>query len=529
MLKVDPRLNHVPAKREHVVTLMESINQPLVNIPTHGTAPTGAFILGTRNEHGYFTVFVYLYQPESKAVVLYVSEPRNLTPEQYEEEEAEALRFVESMGFLIDDVRFSTLNGSEQEAVMARVPMFRPPERTVDLIEVADSKDVHGDDLLDALPPSSGAQPFPVLGEPLSGPVRSTRSGSGPGSGSSAATFSGAPAPSFGSGASGGFPPSYSGMPAPNVPAVTGRPVTGAHPPLAAGPTPAPPASSPARPRSDGPPTGSERIRDPEALKRIGRLLGTFAWLVAVGVAAGCATSASGMDPRALESQLDLGAQHLARAAWPDAVRVYRGILEKEPENRDAHRGIGLAYWRLERLDDARRHLERAVEIDPDWSMPRNELAVVLIQQSECEAAESQLREVLDDIFYPTPEYARHNLARALHCQGRDQEAIETLQTMLDSKPRFCLGYLTLSDIAAGAKEPESVIAACERFTRYCEQDEQIRANLAPRYSAMCYLRKGVAYAEVGDIESARAAFIRCEATGALRSECRRALETLPP
>jgi predicted Zn-dependent protease len=156
-------------------------------------------------------------------------------------------------------------------------------------------------------------------------------------------------------------------------------------------------------------------------------------------------------------------------------------------------------------------------------------LAVVFIEQGECKAAEEQLRTVLDDIFYPTPEYARHNLARALHCQGRDAEAMEELGEMLQQKPRFCLGYLTLSEIAADAREHEQVVRACERFVQYCEEDDQIRANLQPRYSALCYLRRGVAYAAIGDVESARASFLRCEATGSLRSECRSALESLPP
>lgn len=506
MLMVDPSLNHVPAKREHVVALLESINQPLVNIPTHGTAATGAFILGTRNEHGYFTVFVYLHQPESKAVVLYVSEPRNLTPDQYKSEEAEALRFVESMGFLIDDVRFPTLSASEQEAVISRVPMFRPPERTVDLIDVAESKDVHHDNLEDALPPSSGSAAAPLLGAPLTGPPGGVpSSGVGP-------AFSGAPLP--------GYPASYAGAPAPAIP---GRPLTG--------PSSNPggqPASSSGVPASSPGPRSSAGSRDVEALKRIGRLLGTFGLLAALAAFA-CATPGRGMDERELESKLDLGAQHLARGAWPDAVRVYRAILDKEPKNRDAHRGVGLAYWRLERLPDAERHLRAAIESDPDWSMPRNELAVVLIERGECAAAEEQLRKVLDDIFYPTPEYARHNLARALHCQGRAEEAIVELDGLLRTKPRFCLGYLTLSEIAAESRDPEVVVRACERFVQYCEEDDEIQGGLLPRYSALCYLRKGRAYAEIGDIESARAAFLRCEATGSLRAECRRALETLPP
>ena len=126
MLKVDGSLDHIPAKRAHVVSLHESINQPLVNIPGYGAAPTGAFILGTRNDRGVFTVFVYLYQPQTRAVLIYVSEPRSLTAEQLGMEEKEAVRFVESMGFMVDDVGFQRLSTEEQRGVIERVRLFRP-------------------------------------------------------------------------------------------------------------------------------------------------------------------------------------------------------------------------------------------------------------------------------------------------------------------------------------------------------------------------------------------------------------------
>ena len=130
MLRVDASLDHIPARREHVVALHESINQPVVNIPSCGTAPTGAYVLGTRNDQGHYTVFVYLYQTTTKGIVVYVSEPRALAAEQYRPEEAEAVRFVESMGFLVDDLRFPSLSPAEQDAVMQRIPIFRPPAMT---------------------------------------------------------------------------------------------------------------------------------------------------------------------------------------------------------------------------------------------------------------------------------------------------------------------------------------------------------------------------------------------------------------
>ncbi len=500
MLKVEPTLNHVPARRAHVVSLFESINQPLVNIPSHGTSTTGAFILGTRNEHGYFTVFVYLHQPDSKGVVIYVSEPRNLTPEQFKGEEQEALRFVESMGFLIDDVRFSSLNASEQEAVMARIPLFRPPERTVDLVEVHDSYDVPPLD--DALPPGGavlGEPDRPPPGAPFSGPGLSAMTGS----------MSSVP---------GGFAPGPATMPMainpPGIPASGATPVGG-------------PSSNAGTPVSGAhPASGSQAAqRDPAALKRLGRLLATFAWLLVFG----CATPKTQADPRAVQTQLDLGGQHLARQAWPDAVRVYQAVLKEQPNNAHALHGLGIAYWRLGKLDDAERCFREALGKDPDWSTPRNELAVVLTEEGQCVEAEEQLRLLLEDIFYPAPENARHNLALALECQGRSAEAIQELRGLLQNKPRFCLGYLTMSEIASRAHDSESTVEACERFVEFCEKDERVGQAIPASYRAVCYLRKGVAYRELGDIESARAAFLRCEATGELRSECRQELTTLPP
>ncbi len=533
MLKVDASLNHVPAKREHVVALLESINQPLVNIPSHGTASTGAFILGTRNEHGYYTVFVYLHQPETKAVVIYVSEPRNLTAEQYRGEENEALRFVESMGFLIDDIKFPSLNPSEQESVVSRIPLFRPPERTVDLYDVADSAQTG--ELQGGPAPSSG--PFGALTGPLSGGPPGPNYGNGPPGAVVPATggYAGSPGPAPASGGYGaiqapsGTHPSYgAGGVAPSPASGSQVPVSGFNDPYGG------PGSGPGVPPIQGKPlSGPRSSPGPDALQRIGRLLSSFGWLLVWGavLSAGsaCGTTAQTVDQRAVESQLDLAAQHLARQAWPDAVRVYHQVLEVDPKNKMASRGLGVAYYKLERFEKADEFLRQTIKRDPDWSMPKNDLAVVLIEQRRCEEALQLLDQVLGDIFYPTPEYAQHNRARALECLGRTGEAMEQLQDLLRQKPRFCLGYLTLSELAFEHEHHEATIEACNGFMRHCEQDEEIRSKILPRYSAMCYYRKGRAYAALGDIESARASFLRCEATGALQQDCRNHLNSLPP
>lgn len=469
MLKVDPSLNHIPARREHVVALYESINQPLVNIPGHGTAPTYAFILGTRNDQGRLTVFVYLHQQKTGAVVVYVCEPRGLSREQYRAEEAEAVRFVESMGFLVDNVHFPTLPPHEQDAVVQRTPLFRPPAAP------------SGAGLTSGSPGFDGDALFGGLGEAESEVFR--RAGvSNP-------------------------PP---GMPPDIVPGSPESAPPGTPPPPAVAP--------PAEPLA------------PEVKARIGRLLGLFSGLLALGLSSACATTQDGPeDRRNIESHVDLGNQQLARGMWPDAVRTFMSVLEEDETHRDALRGMGMAYMNLDRLEEAERFYRKAIEVDPKWSIPKNELAIVLMETGNCGEAEALLEQVLKDIFYPTPEFAEHNLARAQACQGNVEAAMKRLENLVLKRPKFCLGYLTLAQIALDAKAHETTVQACDDFVANCEEDEQIKAQIQPEHSAKCYLNKGMAYAAMGDVESARASFERCNSRGPAGRECQRSLELLPP
>lgn len=464
MLKVDTNLNHIPAGREHVVALFESINQPLVNIPGHGTAPTYASILGTRNDLGALMVFVYLTQKETGAVVVYVSEPRDLTREQYRAEEQEAVRFVESMGFMVDNIHFPTLPPHEQDSVMERSSLFRPPA-----------------------PPAPSP---PVLGG-LAGPGLNTDSMFGGLGAEESEVFQRA-----GVGAQGAVPADV----------VPGVPLS---PPVA---------------RAEPKPLSTD------AKARIGKLLSLFALLFWLGGSlSACRTTRSEKkDSEAHDTRVDLGNQQLVQGQWRDALRTFLSVIEEDDAHRDALRGLGLAYLNLGRFEDAERYYRRSVAADLKWSIPKNELAVVLMERGACKEAEGLLEQVLKDIFYPTPAYAEHNLARALACQGDVGGAIKNLEALLLKRPGFCLGYLTLAQVAADAKDHETTVRVCEQFIIKCEQNEKLRGQISAEHSAQCHLRRGLAYAEMGDIESARAAFEHCESTGPNARECVRSLGLLP-
>jgi hypothetical protein len=110
-----------------VVALVESINQPQISIPSKAPQSATGHLCGLRNPDGSLSVYVSLWLPQSGENVVYVHEPRELPIEAYREAEAEGLQFLESMGFMLDNLNFRNLSTEQQQRTLERVPLFSRP------------------------------------------------------------------------------------------------------------------------------------------------------------------------------------------------------------------------------------------------------------------------------------------------------------------------------------------------------------------------------------------------------------------
>ncbi len=124
MFSIDERLKGLPALKEQVMSLHESLNQPHLAVPGRTAGPAKAYILGLRGPSG-FAVFVYLYMPQSNECAVYMPSNRAASAEQFEGEEAEALGFTESMGFIMDNLNFRQKPAAEQDQLMKTLPVFQ--------------------------------------------------------------------------------------------------------------------------------------------------------------------------------------------------------------------------------------------------------------------------------------------------------------------------------------------------------------------------------------------------------------------
>jgi hypothetical protein len=124
----DPDIKFVSTTRDQVVAIIEGINQPQVSIP--GKAPQGVsgHLCGLRNANATFSIYVALHLPKSGENVVYLHPRRQLSADEYRQVQDEGLAFLESMGFMLDNLNYRNMTPELQDATLKRIPLFSPPK-----------------------------------------------------------------------------------------------------------------------------------------------------------------------------------------------------------------------------------------------------------------------------------------------------------------------------------------------------------------------------------------------------------------
>ena len=133
--------------------MVESINQPQVSVPGKAAQMVFGHLCGVRNPNGTFSIYVGLHLAKTGENVVYVNDRAQLTVEEYRAVEVEGLHFLESMGFMLDNLNFRNLTPDVQEQTFQRIPLFHPPRPSAPAAAPAPAAG--------AAPP---AQPGPDLG-----------------------------------------------------------------------------------------------------------------------------------------------------------------------------------------------------------------------------------------------------------------------------------------------------------------------------------------------------------------------------
>jgi hypothetical protein len=124
VFEIRPDIGFIQTSRENIVAIIESINQPMVAAAGGSAEQTKCYIVGVRNDSGLFSVHIYLYMNNTQECLVYLHDPPEIQMDDYHDTELEALGFVESMGFMVDNLNFRTMQPEVQLETMASLPVF---------------------------------------------------------------------------------------------------------------------------------------------------------------------------------------------------------------------------------------------------------------------------------------------------------------------------------------------------------------------------------------------------------------------
>jgi len=136
---------------------------------------------------------------------------------------------------------------------------------------------------------------------------------------------------------------------------------------------------------------------------------------------------------RALEL-IERAMKHQMAREFDDAIRLYKESIALNP-TADAHTYLGWAYSFLGRLNEAIAQCEIAIELDPEFGNPYNDIGVYLMQQQRPDDAIPWLERAKTAKRYEPRHFPYINLGRIYLTKGMIQKALDEFGGALKINP----------------------------------------------------------------------------------------------
>lgn len=131
------------------------------------------------------------------------------------------------------------------------------------------------------------------------------------------------------------------------------------------------------------------------------------------------------------------------RGDLDEAVDLYKRSLEAYP-TAEAHTFLGWTYSFMGLTDDAIAECHRAIEVDPDFGNPYNDIGAYLIEKGEYYSAIPWLVKGKHAARYEAYFYPYFNLGRVYEALRRPMEAMREYQAAVDLNQKYELAVRAL-------------------------------------------------------------------------------------
>ncbi len=182
----------------------------------------------------------------------------------------------------------------------------------------------------------------------------------------------------------------------------------------------------------------------------------------------GCSQNASTVKKLSKQEQTDLyrelGVRYYQLGHLEDAKEKLTKALEINPKDPQTHNTLGVLYGRLGEMDIAKKHFDIAISLAPEDAKIKNNFGRFLCEQGKYSQAEKYLRSAAND---PTNQIQWQVLTNLGHCkllQGHKQKAILYFKKALLQNPKHAPALLAMAKIYYDDGKYMSARAFLERF-----------------------------------------------------------------
>jgi Tfp pilus assembly protein PilF len=128
------------------------------------------------------------------------------------------------------------------------------------------------------------------------------------------------------------------------------------------------------------------------------------------------------------------------------AVELYLGSLALHP-TAEAYTFLGWTYHFQGKIEEAIAECKHAIEIDPDFGNPYNDIGAYLIDLDRYDEAIPWLEQALNAKRYEPRHFPYFNLGRVYLAKGMINRARELFQKSLAIEPRYTLARQALESV----------------------------------------------------------------------------------
>ncbi len=161
---------------------------------------------------------------------------------------------------------------------------------------------------------------------------------------------------------------------------------------------------------------------------------------------------------------------------WKDSETMARHSLEVTGDNEWALAMLGGALDRKGRTDEAIRHYQESLRLEPDDRTVRNYLGMALGRRGQLDEAITQFQEAVR--LAPAYALAHYNLANTLLEKGRIDEAIRQYREVIRLLPNYVDPYNNLGLALAREGQTDEAITQYQEGLRLEPDDPDIHFNL---------------------------------------------------